>query len=160
MWGACCSCSGHPAPAPPHSGCFVCRLIFSIRCIQKKYSPAGLESSLNLDTPGLQTSPPLAETCSQGSALPTTPRDPTAGDGVFCHLSPLMLAPLRGWMLGRKDCALPMSRLMAEIWDDVPANHGAARSLHWQPGKAAKDAVAVLPCVKVQIIWLGLCASL
>lgn len=79
-----------PAPAagilpctPPHSVCFVYRLIFSIQCIQKKYSPAGLKSPLNIDTPGLQTSPTPAETCSQGSALPTTPRDPTAGDGVF-----------------------------------------------------------------------------
>lgn len=56
-----------------------------------------------------------------------------------------MLVSVSDWMLGRKDCALPMSRLMAEIWDDAPANLGAARFLLWQPGKAAKDAVAIHP---------------
>lgn len=87
--------------APPHSFCFVYTLIFSTWCIQKKYSPAELESPPHPDAPGLQVSLPPSKTCSQGSALPTAPGGSShSRRRLFCLLAPLLLAPQGSWVLG------------------------------------------------------------
>lgn len=135
MWGACFSspgsCSGILPSAPPHSVCFVYRLIFFIRCIQKTMQPSS-------EHPGAANIPLQQRPAARPLPSPPPQEIPQLRMVFFLPVTPK--AGSSEWLhAGKKSCAFPISRFMAENWDDAPATNGN----HWQPGKAAKDEAAI-----------------